>query len=185
MRGSGQAWSDLADLRLAGGESLTEAETLPLREKLEQLAREDFQPCLAADRIERGNIHAARAQEMLNCLVIRGLLYARARFAGEEAFWGPVSREVASMIENREQIRVADLPADALRPVAKELLFDCPVPGIGEQVHLAVPRILGRAAMDAAGRLVDGMKVRKGDLRVNTVLARLLREAENRWRLVL
>jgi len=179
-----RGWSDLKELHLAESDSLTEAEVGPLREKLEQMAREEFHPYLAADRIERENIRAARAQEMLNFLVIRSLLDIRARFAGEGVLFWPVLREVKSLFEQREQILVNDLPAEALRPVTGELLFDCQVPSVGDKAHLLVPRILAWTAIDAANRLADSMKVRKSKLRVDTVLARLQREAEARWRQV-
>ncbi len=58
------------------------------------------------------------------------------------------------------------------------------VPGAGGKAHLLVPRVLARAAVDADSRLADSMKVRKNELRVDTVLARLKREAEARWRQV-
>ncbi|AEG13744.1 helicase domain-containing protein [Desulfofundulus kuznetsovii DSM 6115] len=177
-----RGWSDLEGLCLAEEESLTEAEVAPLREKLELLAREEFAPCLAAERIERENIRAARAQEMFNFLVIRDLLETRARPAGEGALFWPVLREVASLIEEREQILAGGLPAEALRAVVGELLFDCQVPGAGGKANVLVPRVLARAAVDAASRLADSMKVRKSELRVDTVLARLKREAEARWR---
>jgi hypothetical protein len=176
------AWSDLNGLCLAEKESLTEAEVAPLREKLERMALEEFAPCLAAERIERENIRAARAQEMFNFLVIHDLLETRARPAGEGALFWPVLREVGSLIEEREQILAGGLPAEVLRAIAGELLFDCQVPGAGGKANVLVPRVLARAAVDAASRLADSMKVRKSELRVDTVLARLQREAEARWR---
>ncbi len=179
-----RAWSDLEDLHLAEAESLTEAEVEPLQEKLNEMARQEFHPYLAASRIERENIRAAQVHEMLNFLVIRSLLDARARFSGDGALFWPVLREVKLLFEERECIRINDLPADTLRPVAGELLFDCQVPSVGDKAHLSVPRILARTAIDAANRLADSMKIRKSELRVETVLVRLLREAEARRRQV-
>jgi len=54
------------------------------------------------------------------------------------------------------------------------------VPSVGDKAHLLVPRILGRAAVNAAHRLANSMKVRRGKLRVDTVLARLQREVQAR-----
>lgn len=175
-----RAWNDLRDLRLIEEESLSEEEVRLLREKLERMVREEFEPYLAANRIERDNIRAARAHEMLNFLVIQSLLKARAGFAGDGALFWPVLREVASLYEDREKIIVNDLPADALRPVTGDLLFECQVPGVGDTASLLVPRVLARAAMDAASRIADSMKVKKSELHVDTVLTRLQREAENR-----
>ena len=177
-----RAWPELINLALAEEEALTEAEVAPLRAELERLAEEEFRPCLAAARIERENVRAALAQEMLNFLVIRSLLAGRARFAGEGAFFSPVLREVSALFEDREQILVDDLPADALRPLTGDLLFDCTVPVVGAEAHLLAPRILARSAIDAVNRLVEALKLRRSELRVEMVLARLQREAQARRR---
>jgi hypothetical protein len=115
-------------------------------------------------------------------LVIRDLLETRARSAGEGALFWPVLREVASLVEERGQVLAGGLPVGVLRAVAGELLFPCPVPAAGDRTAVPVPRVLARAAVDAASRLADGLKVRKSELRVDTVLARLQREIEARWR---
>ncbi|MGQ9824900.1 MAG: helicase-related protein [Desulfotomaculales bacterium] len=177
-----RAWRDLNGLRLAESETLTEAELGPLKKQLEKSAVDEFAPCLAAPRIERANTRAARAQEILNLLVILGLLEDRARFARDDALYSPVIREVESLYRDREMVIVNNLPADVLRPVCGDLLFECQVPITGNKASVDAPRILARAAIDAANRLVDSMKVRKSDLRVDTVIARLRREVEIRRR---
>ncbi|MGI9861900.1 hypothetical protein SDD30_11035 [Moorella naiadis] len=151
-----------------------------MREELARLAVAEFQPSRAVAFIEKANIHAARAQEMLDLLAIHSLLAARAPFFGEGTLFRPVLREVESLFEDREQITVADVPAAILRPVAGELLFDCQVPAVGDKFALTVSRPLARAAMDAVNRLVDSMKTRRSDLRAATVLARLQRALEAR-----
>jgi len=178
------AWGDLQGLHLDETETLSDVDVEPLRGKMRQVVREEFEHYLAASRIERGNVRAASAQEMLNFLVIRDLLGVKARCAGEGVLFWPVLREVVKLFEDREQIIATDLPADALRPVAGELLFECQVPAVGEKASILVPRVLGRAAIDAASRLADSMKVKKSELRVDTVLARLQREIEARRRQV-
>ncbi|MHB1125575.1 MAG: helicase-related protein [Bacillota bacterium] len=175
-----RSWNDLKNLHLLEEESLTEEEINSVRDELEQITREEHASCLAASRIELGNLRAAKAQEMLNYLVIHSLLLSRARFSGEGALFWPVYREVAAMFEDRDQIYVPDLPAEALRPCTEELLFACEVPTMGDIANMSVPHILAHTAMDAAIRLADSMKVRKSDLRVDTVLSRLRREAESR-----
>lgn len=179
-----RSWSDLDGLQLAESEFLTEAEIGPLRERLERMARDELEPCIVANRIERGNIRAAHAHEMLNYLVARSLLELRARFAGEEALYGPVVREVESLYQDRERVNLPDLPADVIKPVKEDLLFECHVPGVGDKAQLYVPYILAQTALNAANRLVDSMKVKKSELRVDTVLARLQREIEAKRRQV-
>lgn len=66
--------------------------------------------------------------------------------------------------------------------LSADLLFKCRLPSVGSTASLLVPRIFVRAAMDAASRLADSMKVRKSELYVDTVLARLQREIETRLR---
>jgi hypothetical protein len=179
-----RSWSNLDGLQLAEAVSLTEAEIKPLREQLERMARDEFEPCLVANRIERGNIRAAHAHEMLNYLVARGLLELRARFAGEAALYGPVVREVELLYQDRERVNLPDLPADVIKPVKEDLLFECYVPSVGDKAQLYAPYILAQTALNAANRLVDSMKVRKSELRVDTVLARLQREIEAKRRQV-
>lgn len=175
-----RSWQDLAGLELAEEEILVPEEVAPLREELARLAVAEFQPSRAVAFIEKDNIHAARAQEMLDLLAIHSLLAARAPFFGEGALFRPVLREIESLFEDREQITVADVPAAILRPVAGELLFDCQVPAVGDKFALTVSRPLARAAMDAVNRLVDSMKTRRSDLRAATVLVRLQRALEAR-----
>ncbi|TEB09085.1 helicase-related protein [Pelotomaculum propionicicum] len=179
-----RSWPDLDGLQLAEAESLSEAEIGPLREQLERIARDELEPCLVANRIERGNIRAAHAHEMLNYLVARGLLELRARFAGDGALYLPVLREVESLYQDRDRVNLPDLPADVLKPIKGDLLFECHVPGVGDKAQLYVPYILAQTALNAANRLVDSMKVRKSELRVDTVLARLQREIEAKRRQV-
>lgn len=180
-----RAWGDLRGLVLDEDETLSETDVEPLREKLLQMARDEFEHYRAAGRIERVNTRAALAQEMLDFLVILDLLdVVKGRHDGEGSPFWTVLREVNRLFEDKEKVLVPDLPADAMRPVAGELLFECQVPTVGDKAGILVPRILGRAAIDAASRLADNMKVQKGKLRVDTVLARLQREADARRRMV-
>ncbi|MGE5593993.1 MAG: helicase-related protein [Betaproteobacteria bacterium] len=177
-----RAWKDLEGLQLAEDALLTEDEVEPLRHELFRIAREEFQQYPAAGRIERENVRAAHAQEMLDLLVIRDLLEIKARPAGEGALFWPVLREVAALFEDRNQILISGLQADDLRLIARDVPFDCPIPHVGDRIHLQAPRILGRVAVDAACRLAYSLKVGKQDLTLETMLARLRREVEAKRR---
>lgn len=179
-----RSWDELENIEPAAGETLSEIDVEPLREELRRTARDEFEHYLAAGRIERINTRAACAQELLNFYVIYDLLGVRARHAGDGAMFWPVLREVGKLFEERGQLSVPGLPAGVIRPVAGELLFACDVPAVGDRAGIMVPRILGRAAMDAASRLADSLKTGKGKLRADTVMARLQREIENRRRIV-
>jgi len=100
---------------------------------------------------------AAERIKYANVRAARGLLELRARFAGDGALF---------------------------RPVQGDLLFECHVPGVGDKATLYVPLILARSAINAVNRLVNSMKVKKSDLRVNKVLAHLEREIEAKRRQV-
>jgi len=172
------SWTDLDNIQLAEETILAEAETCPLREQLERAARIEFEPCLVAQRIERGNIRVAHAQELLNYLVIQNLLKIRSGFAGKGALYKSVMKEVESLYQDRDYIDLPDLPAHIVRPVMEDLLFELHAPVIGEKAQLTVPLILAKTAQNAAGRLVNGMKTARRELRAETVLARLQREIE-------
>lgn len=180
-----KSWSDLQSIELAEEETLTEAEIRPLREELKIITRQEFGHYGAADRIERDNVRAARIQEMFNFMVISSLLKARARYSGgEDALFLPVLRDVVSLLEERERIRLSDLPAKRLRPVADDLLFECQIPSVGDLADFLVPKFIVCVVPASAERIADGMKVKKSKLRLSMVLARLEREAEDRWRKV-
>ncbi|WP_066640191.1 helicase-related protein [Desulfolucanica intricata] len=174
-----RGWKDLKEIVLAEEESLTEAEVEPIQRQLEHMAIEEFEPCRAAERIERENVRAARAQEMLNFLVIQDLLGNRAKAAGEGALFWPAMREVESLFEDRENVIVPGLPADLLRPVESDLLFQCQIPTVGNKAHIRVPRILGRTAIDAAVRVAGSMKAKKSTLTADRVLGRLKKEVKD------
>ncbi|WP_258358689.1 helicase-related protein [Moorella sulfitireducens] len=172
------SWRDVENLQLAEGETLGTEEVEPLREKLTQMAREEFGHYLAAGRIEGENIRAARAQEMLALLVIRDLLEVKAGHDREDVLFSTALRDIESQCVKRERVTIV-VPAEPLRSVAGDLLFDCRVPLVGDTASFLAPRILIRAAVDAASRLASGMK---RELRVADMLSRLQREVEARRR---
>jgi len=179
-----RSWADLDNLRLAETESLTEAEAALLQEQLEQMVRDEFEPYIAADRVQRENIRTAYAHEILNFLVVQGLFNTNPRFNGKGTLFYPVSREILSLYEDRNHVHLPYLPADILRSIKQYLLFECSVPVLGDKAALDVPGFLAQIAINSAIRIADRMKVKKKELRVDTVLARLQREIEARKRLL-
>ena len=169
---------ELEGLQLAEDEVLSEAEILPLREMLLQRVEEEFDHYLAAEGIERGNLRDAHEQELLNLVVIQNLLADKARYAGEVPLYLPVLRDINALFEDKRDIRLYDLLTAVLKPVTGDLLFECSVPAVGNKAQMLVPRLLARTAVDTVNRLVDSMKTKKSDLRVDTVLSRLKREID-------
>ena len=178
------SWRDLMGLRLVEDGQLHPEAVEPLRERLGQLARQEFQAAVRVPHIEAENQAAARAQRTLSALVISSLLQARGGWAKEPdpPFW-PLLREVERLFEEREVISTIDLPRGVVQGIVDYLLFDCQVPVLGEHAHIQAPRILGLSAMDVARRTAHGMKMKKGDIRLRGVLSRLQDAAveEERW----
>lgn len=119
---------------------------------------------------------------MLALLIADSLLDCQLRANGEGALFWPTLRGIAASIAAHDSIPVTGLPADYLRPIANELLFDCRPPAAGSEADMQVPISLARAAIDAATRLADGLRERKTELALSTVMARILREVEAKRR---
>lgn len=174
-----RGWPDLQGIDILETESLSEAEVEPLQLELAHQARKEYQVCLAAEWLERENLRAGRGQELLNLLVIHNLLEARACFAGDKPLFWPVLEEVESLFQDRD-VRVDDLPADVMRRVEGDLLFECHVPSVGTAAYMVVNRVLARSAITTAQQIANSLKVHKAELGVDTMLARLRREAEEK-----
>jgi len=76
------------------------------------------------------------------------------------------------------------LPSNVLNIIKEDLLFECHVPAVGDKAQICVPYILAQTALNAASRLVESMKVKKSEHRMNRVIARLQREIDAKMRLV-
>lgn len=172
-----KAWADLKDLTLVENECLSDDEVEPLRKELEQVALREFEYHRVAVRIERDNLRAAQAQQLLSLAVAKSLLnHAMRRHGGGEGrSLSTVLRDIESQFQERSRITV-DVPAAYFRSFTDDLLFNVDCPAVGELGYATVSRVLARSAMDAVARLVDSMKVRRRELSLNTVLARLDRE---------
>lgn len=179
-----KSWQDLQNMNLDEDAVLGEEEVEVLKEELSLLAWDEFKHYAAAMRIERENEKAAHGQEILNLLVGHSLLWARAGFGGDEPLFWPAIKEVEALFTDRESVLAPDIPVAKLKPVADMLVINCHIPAVGDKLHLSVPRILGTTSVDAAKRLADGMKAKKSELRAQTVLARMEREIEQKWKMI-
>ena len=144
------------------------------------LAEAEFQTYRGAHRVERDNLRAAYAHAAFELFVINALLRERAKFAGDDALFGTVIEEVGALYQEREVIRVIQLPATLLRELAPYLLFDVQLPQLGQDASAPVPRVLAYAAIDAAKRVVDAAKIRKSEQYVNRMITRIQRTAEDK-----
>lgn len=170
-----RSWRDLKILPPVSEDEIAEAELKKLREQLEAEAREEFITCLAANRIERHNVSVAAAHEVINLLAIKDLLEARSKSTGKSPLFWTLLREVESLFEDRERVLVHGLPADLLRRYNQELLFDCQFSSMVDKASILMPEMIVRSGCHAAGRLADGIKRKKSELGLGTVLGRMER----------
>lgn len=169
------SWRDLADITLFDGESISEHELGRLRDQLSALVIREFEPYLAAERIERENRRVARAQELLNCLIVSELLRVKAGSDLTGALFWQTLREVENLAE-RDRVLLAEMPLDILRTFQQHLAYDCRLPSLGDKAPVNVPRFAVRAAVDAAKRVAEAMKTKRSELTVGRVIGRLERE---------
>lgn len=169
---------DALNVRVDEGAELVEEEIAPLQRQLNDLAAKEFAPALMADRFARINRRAGHAQVALDYLVVGGLIeFRRSMVKDGDLFW-QVAKDLETLLEERDQISVAGLPADSVRRISDLLLFETKVPTIGNEASLTASTPLLRAAFDAGCRVADSLKEKKAELRTDAVLARLRREIE-------
>jgi hypothetical protein len=165
-------------------EAISDHEAEILREQLTAIAREEFEPYLAAQRIELENRRAARVQELLNCRIVRELLQVKAGSDMDGALFWPTLREAENMVEERDRLLISDMPLDILHNYQHHLPYDLNLPTIGDHVPIQVPRFALKAAVDTAKRAAESMKSKRSELFVSRVMARLERDAAERRRMI-
>jgi hypothetical protein len=166
------AWSDTADLRIDEKARLTDADIGHLQDQLHRMARIELDPIRTVTAIEALNRRAGRSQLLLDYLVARSLLVTRQRLRiGCERFWD----EFAAMqrqFQHRQVIRVPQIPTRFGRRL-KGLFFEAVLPAQGAEGYIDAPRMLLLSALDAVGRLADGVHGPRAELTVAAVLRRL------------
>jgi len=169
---------ELATLQIHEGVRLTDTDIAPLRQTLMARVREAYQTTLAVSRIEALNEAAGRSQAMLASLVIRGIILSRQRTEGAAPlFWREIAALEDLMREPDCVLRVRRIPS-AQADRLSHLLFDMTMPTTGDESYLDASRPLLVAALEAAYRLANGMKVKKSELSTDDFLARLHRVIE-------
>jgi superfamily II DNA or RNA helicase len=172
------ALHELATVQLHEGVQLTDIDIEPLRQALTTQVREAYQTTLAGPRIEALNETAGHSQAMLDYLVIRGIILSRQRTRGAEPlFWREIAALEDIMREPDCVLRVRRIPS-AQADRLSHLLFDMTRPTTGDESYLDAPRPLLVAAMEAACRLANGMRVKKSELATDDFLTRLHRVIE-------
>jgi hypothetical protein len=72
---------------------------------------------------------------------------------------------------------VSKMSAKELRYIVADLLFDIPIPHVGDETSPTSPNFLVAASMDAACREADSMRVLKATVTIGAVKKRFEREA--------
>ena len=171
------ALHELATVQLHEGVRLTDTDIEPLRQALATQVREAYQTTLAVPRIEALNEDAGHSQAMLDYLVIRGIILSRQRARGADPlFWREIAALEDIMREPDCVLRVHRIPSAQAHNLSP-LLFDMTIPTLGDESRLT-PLGLLVAALEAAYRLANGMKVKKSELSTDDFLARLQRVIE-------
>jgi hypothetical protein len=172
------ALHELATVQLHEGVRLTDTDIEPLRQALTTRVREAYQTPLAVPRIEALNEAAGHSQVMLDNLVMRGIILSRQRTKdAEPLFWREIAALEDIMREPDYVLHVRRIPSAQAHNLS-HLLFDMTIPTLGDESRLDAPRPLLVAALEAAHRLANGMKVKKSELSTDAFLARLQRVIE-------
>jgi len=166
---------DLATLRLDEEAQLTDRDIEPLRQALEAMARAEHQKTLTAPWFVDINQAAGRSQELLDYLVIRGIIQSRQRTGGADPLIWPEITALEDLFRDKDRMRVRRIPSVQAHNLSG-LLFDLTIPNTGDESYLDAPHPLLIASLDAAFRLATAMKVRRSELSTDDFLARLDRE---------
>ena len=100
------SWDDLATLRLDPSGSLSEPELQPLRQRLRDVARQEFAMAQAVPRIEAVNERAGRAQLQLDYLVGYGLLQSRQQTGVAEPLFRREMQALEAICQGRDTVWV-------------------------------------------------------------------------------
>ena len=168
---------DLEGFLLNESQELSEKQIEPLRKKLHNLVREEFDPTRAVARLERQNERSGRAQNIINLLSIRKLLPPPG-YTEADNFWSTVKERLDPLLEERERLMVPDMPVSILAALRDELPCELDLPRAGEKTVLTLPIYAVASGVDAACRLADSMRKKKSDLTISMVQTKLDREIE-------
>ncbi|MBW1989634.1 MAG: DEAD/DEAH box helicase, partial [Deltaproteobacteria bacterium] len=169
-----KSWQDLSGLDIDEDASFGEQDLAALQKELERLAREEFDPTVAVERLEEKNIRAARAQEILNLLSAHPLIRPIPTKETDN-FWHTINERYA-VLSKREQLEIPNLPVQTMQKIAPDLLFDVKPPQLGDVMQWTAPIFVVLGATDAASRLADSMKAKRSELTIGKVQSRIDRE---------
>ncbi len=171
------SWADLNSLVLDETIDLEGADLTGVKIRLQEMVRKEFEPILAIPRLERQNQAVGHAHAVLNLMIADSLLPPIGTNEYDN-FWTTI-KDLDRVIENRDRLLIPKLNAVMLRRIKDDLLFDVPVPNVGDETSPSLPITLVTAALDAACRLADGLKGNRSDITIGMVKTRINREFKN------
>jgi hypothetical protein len=175
------SWRQLQDFVLAEDMELTEMDIEPLKTLLAERIRREITPGIVR-RIEQTNLRAGHAQLLLDYAIT---LYQTRNYS-QEAENPDSSRSVLEHIQEtisgERKMNVSSLPPDWMAAAHGSLLFEVQVPQAGGDAWLHAPWMLLQSAVDAAWRVADRARRRRGELGTEQLLRRLRAAAEREFR---
>jgi ERCC4-related helicase len=168
--------SECFELQLDEARVLEDRDVADAAAELRSLAAREFILPQASEGLQRRNVSAGRAQEILSLILAEYLLRRRLNVDGDGTlFWQQV-KELDDLYADGEGERASGLRADWLRTVSEnDPLFTITVPQVGDEGSVDAPAVLVRSAIDAACRVADGMREKRSDLTTEAVLRQLQR----------
>jgi superfamily II DNA or RNA helicase len=143
-----------------------------LRVELAARAREEFRLLAAAERIEKANEAAGRAQARLTRLVARYFILSAQRTHRSETSFARQLAILDEIAKERVELRLPGLPVDQLCTLSG-VPFSIRPPAAGNEMHFDAPRPLLKAAVDLAAREADALHRRRAEVTTEQVLRRL------------
>jgi hypothetical protein len=89
-----------------------------------------------------------------------------------------VLKDIEEVIQGRNRLSITGLPTEIMQRIGPLLLFPAQIPTMGAKANMMATPPLLRAAIDAGCRVAGAMKVRRAELRTESVQARLRREID-------
>ena len=153
------SWEDVEDIHLDETARLQRNDLDRARNKLRDLMRTEFDPTRSVRRLEQDNQRAGRCQLIFDLLSAHSLL-GDITYSDEDNFWSFVRDHLDDLIHTREKLLIPRLPVDELRRIKEALLTDFHLPQVDATTRITLPILFVKAAVDAACRVADGMRVK-------------------------
>lgn len=167
------SWQQLQCL-IIDAESTIEDETEQvLGKELQRIADEEFGLCRSTDMVTDRNTQAAEANQVLNHVLIEAYLCDKRGTDGRVPFWQVDAELEMRLGDLQGEMWLSGVPRSKLRLISQHLLIDHGILDAPDGDPIKIPTIHLRAARDTARRVANGIRKRKSEITVDSVLASL------------